>query len=299
MTENSWFSRGTGAAKKARKQLGFAYRPEFWVKEGETAEAIFLDSEPFNVNIHNVQIRGNLKKYTCRGKGCPLCVGDNPRFISVYRVIDTRSYTSKDGKKHKNEEKYYEVGPRLAPTIERINSKGMLLKKVVEISRTGTGTSTVYSAMAVGKPKIVVPKARLDPTKDYMPKSKEELQTVAELLGFAAEEDDEEETTPRSYMEEEDESEEEDVDAGSDESEEGSEADEEDTDADSDDDDEEDESDDTDDEDEEDSSDDDSGDEDTDDVEDNDDDEVDEEEEPPKKVVKKPAKKPVKKSGRK
>ena len=185
MAEATWWTTGAKKAQEARKKMQSMYRPEFWMKDGETANIIFLDAEPFNIYQHQVKIRGRIKKYTCLGPGgrCPLCQVSDPRFLSVYRIIDMRTYESKDGKKHTNTEKYYEAGARVAPQLERLNDKGKLHLKMLEITRTGATTDTVYSFIYEGKPTIAVPQSKLKFQVDYKPKTEEELITVASVLG--------------------------------------------------------------------------------------------------------------------
>lgn len=178
-----WYNKGMGAVKKAREEAKASYRPEFFLKDdGDSAKVIPLDSEPFNVYVHSVELRGRYRKYTCMRKNCPLCKVNEPRFISVYRIIDTRSYDDKQGKTHKNEERYWEIGSKLMAQVESLDEDGNFFGQIVKVKRAGKDTKTTYAITFVGEPNKV-PKATLKPVEDYAPKSRQELQTIAELLG--------------------------------------------------------------------------------------------------------------------
>lgn len=188
MASNQWYTRNAVEARKARKRMSSSFLPEFWLKDGESAKAVFLDREPVYMYQHQFYVRGKTKNYTCLRKKCPLCALKDPRYVAIYRVIDTRTFIGKDKKKRKNVEKYYVVGSRLQPTLERIEKNHQLFRRVVEITRTGTSTDTTYSALPIGKPKFELLPPKLDTLKDYAPKSREELEMIAGTLGMAVNE---------------------------------------------------------------------------------------------------------------
>lgn len=208
MAKESWFSTGVGEVQKAREQMKSMFRPEFWLKEdGDSAKIIILDKEPFNVMMHQVNLRGKFKKYTCIKKNCPLCKVDEPRFVSVYRIIDTRSYEDKNKKVHKNVERYYEIGTKAMAQVESLEEDGNFYGKIIKVKRVGKGAKTSYAITYVGDPEKRY-KPALKPLEDYKPKSMDELQMLAELLG--AKEDDQDEPTGKGgsasrYYDEEDE----------------------------------------------------------------------------------------------
>lgn len=187
-----WFTRGAEAAEAARKQAQRSFRPELWMKDGEVAEAIFLDKESFNVSQHSIKLRGRFRKYTCLNRNCPLCKVDDPRVTSVYRVIDLRRFKDKKtGKVGPYKEKYYEAGARIQTTIAKLLSKKQLYKKVCEISRDGAGTNTTYTVIPIGpigeklRAKLVrngLLKPQLDFVEDFAPKDREDLEEIAALL---------------------------------------------------------------------------------------------------------------------
>lgn len=213
-----WFSRGEEAAKKARAQVQSAFRPEFWMRDGESAKIVFLDRESFNIHIHQIKVRGRIRKYTCLRHKCPLCEINDARLIAVYRILDLRKFESKDkqGKKVTSsyKEKYYEVGARLQPVVARLMAKKRLYKKLSEVSRDGEGTATTYQIVPLGPigpklkakiEKLLTPK--LDIEKDYSPKKREELKEFAGVFGGADDEDDDDAptTSTKNYLEDEDE----------------------------------------------------------------------------------------------
>lgn len=198
----SFFTRGEEAAKEARQQTASSFRPEFWMLDGECAEVIFLDKESYNIIMHQLKVRGKVRKYTCRRKGCPLCRTDEPRVYSVYRILDLRQFVSKDdkGKKTKSDfrQKYYEAGSRVQPTIAKLLDKGLLFKQVSEISRSGSGTNTTYQIIPTGpidpafRDKLRAKglmKHQLDIKADYAPKSVEDLEMLAQMFGGADDDD--------------------------------------------------------------------------------------------------------------
>lgn len=216
---NTWYTRSAVEARKARKKMGSNFLPEFWMKDGESAKVIYLDKDPVYLYQHQFNVRGKVKTYTCIGKGCPLCMIKDPRYVAVYRIIDTRKYKDKQGKVISNKERYHVVGSRLQPTLERIEKNHQLFRRVVELTRTGASTDTTYTAIPIGKPKIEIASPKLDTLKDYAPKSRDELEMIAETLGLEVEreknihshDDDDEDEKPekktRSYLEDEDEDE--------------------------------------------------------------------------------------------
>ena len=84
------FSKGFKAAAEIHKTQASQFKPTFWLKDGEAAKVVMLDGEPISFNQHRVQVRGKWQQYTCRGKGCPLCVGNEARIASVFRIIGNR-----------------------------------------------------------------------------------------------------------------------------------------------------------------------------------------------------------------
>ena len=179
----SWFSTGVPEVKKAREQMVSQFKPEFFLKnDGESAKIIVLDKEPFNIYVHQVELRGKFKNYTCMRGNCPLCRVNEPRFLSVYRIIDTRSYEGKDGKVHKNVERYYEIGSKVMAQVESLEEEGQWFGKVIKVKRVGKGTKTTYALSYAGDPDKRF-KPTLKTVEDYRPKSHTELDSLAALLG--------------------------------------------------------------------------------------------------------------------
>jgi len=216
--KGGWFSKGQEEATKARQQAQSTFRPEFWMKSGETAKVIFLDKEPFNIYLHSFNMRGRIKKYTCLRKNCPLCKFDEPRFLSVFRIIDLRKFEGKDGKVVSQKEKYYEAGAKAQVTLARLYKKGLAFKRLIEISRDGEGTASTYQFVPIGPigPKLkarvlkmLTPKLSFET--DYAPKSLVELKDLAAFYGAGEEntddhdDDDDKKTKTKSYLDDEDE----------------------------------------------------------------------------------------------
>ena len=75
----------------------------FFLKPGENAKLIVLDEKfGFFIYEHNLKLNGRWGNfYTCRHdfSECPICEsGDKPGYVAMMTVIDTRPYTTKDGR---------------------------------------------------------------------------------------------------------------------------------------------------------------------------------------------------------
>lgn len=117
-----WFLRGEDglhekerqdAVTRMRKEKGV---PRFRLKPGEGARIVFIDSEGFYINEHNLAIDGKFGNYfTCTKDfetcGCPVCdSGRNDKkavLTGYYTIIDTREFTKRDGTKTKNTKVLY------------------------------------------------------------------------------------------------------------------------------------------------------------------------------------------------
>lgn len=189
MASESWHGTGLGEVQKVREQMASQFKPEFFLRDdGSSAKIVVLDKEPFNIYVHQVELRGKFKKYTCMKGSCPLCKVNEARFLCVYRIIDTSSYEGKDGKVHKNVEKYYEIGSKVMAQVESLEEEGLWYGKVVKVKRIGKGTKTSYALTPAGDSEKRY-KPSLKPLEDYKPKSFAELETLAQLLGYKPEED--------------------------------------------------------------------------------------------------------------
>ena len=103
----------------------------FWLAPNKSTQVIFLDDNPIRYNEHNVCIDGSWQHWaTCPGEDvCPLCaVGDSPRYVGVWSVIDRSAWKDKKGKEHKDELRLFvatgKVMTKLARRSEAVKGKG-------------------------------------------------------------------------------------------------------------------------------------------------------------------------------
>jgi hypothetical protein len=105
-------SKGWGGVRKHREESS-SYASNFKVSDEEVLVK-FLDDEPFVTYYqHWLQELDGKKSFTCLGDDCPLCeIGDDPRFLAVFNVIDLRDDP---------EVKIWEASPQPAGEIEEIS----------------------------------------------------------------------------------------------------------------------------------------------------------------------------------
>ena len=103
---------------------------------------IYLDDEGFSFWEHTVQVNGKWTQVTCRKQtgDCPLCEsGDRPYLITLFTVIDTKEYMSRDGEKKKNQKKVHALKPNAAANLFNLKDKCNGLKgKGVLVTRNGS-----------------------------------------------------------------------------------------------------------------------------------------------------------------
>ena len=112
MAKAKWFKIGEEGFKEKQKLDAVTEMrreksaPRFRLRPGEEAKIVFLDSDGFYIKEHNVEIGGRWGNYiTCVSdfQPCPVCQrGDRPVYTAYYTIIDTRVFTTRDGKKVKN-----------------------------------------------------------------------------------------------------------------------------------------------------------------------------------------------------
>jgi len=140
------------------------YREFFLVNDGDVGVIAFLHEEPITYYVHRVKVNGKWKMVTCKGEanGCLHCAaGLKASFRAAWNVIDRRTYTDRNGKKHRNTVKVYSVGTLAFPKIDKIAQKYGLLNVDVEITRHGKGTKTEYSYLPEGGRRKLSQKERL------------------------------------------------------------------------------------------------------------------------------------------
>lgn len=124
---DSWFKQGAAGyaekkkidtAAKIKKEKGV---PRFWLKDGDEAKIIFVDSSPFFCYEHNVKADGKYGNYLTCTKDfapCAICAeGERATYTAYLTAIDTRSYTNYKGEEIKNRRILY---PAKGSTILRI-----------------------------------------------------------------------------------------------------------------------------------------------------------------------------------
>jgi len=198
----NWFTKGNDGVKRAKQkqeqleQMRKNRVSRFWLKAGESAKVIFVDSEGFYCDVHQFKIRDSWNNFaTCVNsvKPCPLCEsGLYPTWTAHYTIIDTRKFEGKDGKEYKNIKKLFPAkGEVIQILADLIEEYGSLRGRVFEIKRYGakepnTGTHFKY----VGKVKDLKKYGEdADKPFDYMeilaPPTKEDY----ERWGFAVTEE--------------------------------------------------------------------------------------------------------------
>ena len=147
------FVRGYEASKaekerqdRARENSGNKLWRFFLSEDGDEADLRFLTEEPVNFREHTIKVGNRYESYTCTGDNCSLCDdGEKSTFKGAYLVVDRREYTTKDGKKGKNQLRLFVQGMRVISQLERISERYGLSNRDVTIVRLGTGTQTTYT----------------------------------------------------------------------------------------------------------------------------------------------------------
>ena len=126
----TWFKKGKEGIKQSqqesKKQQMNRERSgpiPFTLKNGESAQYIFVDDPEFFLYQHTVKVGPkDYIKLTCIRdiEDCPACLsGDNPAYAVVGTVIDTRPFEKRDGTKVKFSKKPYIAKGRARETILR------------------------------------------------------------------------------------------------------------------------------------------------------------------------------------
>lgn len=131
-----WFKRGIEvfdkrkqieAVAKARKERAVS---RFYLKTGEDAIIVFVDSSPFGIYEHNLKIDGKWGNfYTCSKEiqPCPICQQfpeNKPTWTAYLTVIDTRSFIRQsDGQEVKNRKILFPAKGTAIAKLEKLLSK--------------------------------------------------------------------------------------------------------------------------------------------------------------------------------
>lgn len=141
------------ALKRQQATSSLNRPPELWLRDGETKRIRFRDDEPIAVIYrYSVQQGSNWVKFTKPADGTPDLfqkhLGLRPSFSAIFEVIDVDGYENKEGKKLRNIPRFLAANSRLFAQLQQmVKLRGPLTNYDVLLSRSGTGTSTVYSAM--------------------------------------------------------------------------------------------------------------------------------------------------------
>lgn len=194
-----YFTKGWEDAQKEREkldQLGQLRKERahatFWLKEGEEARIIFIDSEPFNIYEHKLQVGNRYDSFLCTKEWevCPICQAfpkSRPSFVNYFTIIDTRSYIGADGKEYKNVRKLFGAkGAMQKMLFDIAKKKGGLTGLACKVKRySATSPSSGDFIEVLGKVKdlktVVTNKQDLVPydyEKIFAPLTPEELQML-------------------------------------------------------------------------------------------------------------------------
>lgn len=117
MVAKKWYTRGKEGLEKTKKiQEENKKKSEnkgssrFFIKPGEEAKIVFLDSDPFFCYVHQFKHNGKWNNFATCVKDvspCPLCDANMfPTWTAHYTIIDTREYEY-NGKIYKNTKKIF------------------------------------------------------------------------------------------------------------------------------------------------------------------------------------------------
>lgn len=157
--------------------------PRFWLKNDEKSVIVFCDDDPKGevkryIREHNMKFAGKFGNYfTCTKKKdgggvCAICDSapdDNksPVFTAYYTVIDTRSFTRKDGTVVKNKKMLYPAkGETVKRVAELVKKYGSLRGKAFDVSR-GSGSTNPNCGMIYDLVKEDVDLSKLPDTVPY------------------------------------------------------------------------------------------------------------------------------------
>jgi hypothetical protein len=115
----------------------------------------FLTEEPICYYEHTVQEGGKFANIPCIGDGCEYCDSKKPSYAAAWLVVDGREFSvdekdangNKTGKKKtvKDRIKVLVRGITTAGQLERLSRKYGLMGRMYYVTRTGSGTDTVWN----------------------------------------------------------------------------------------------------------------------------------------------------------
>lgn len=187
----SWFVEGNDLSRD--KFIKDAYRPSvinFWLKDGETREVVFIDDARFGCYEHVVPLNGSYKNFTCSGSDCVLCgMEKNRSYREYYSILDLTPYKDKNGKEHKFSRKALAATKDVAAILQsrRSDSGGTLLGKKFRVSRSGSkspscGNDWVFQS-AVDLNKVPSEIKAYDFRETLRPRPAQEIQAILNFGG--------------------------------------------------------------------------------------------------------------------
>lgn len=166
----SWLSKGSQSEEIAkREQAAAAARKEqqgklfrFWLKKGEEAQITFIDGILTNGLLlpprfyeHAINVNGRTLTFVCPeqsnpggGDKCPFCeASDRPALVSLFTIIDHRSFKSSDGNKtYKDTPKLLVAKPTSMEYLQKRAEKfGGLAGVTFDVSRIGDKSASIGS----------------------------------------------------------------------------------------------------------------------------------------------------------
>lgn len=167
----SWMKKGEASARLAKQQAAEAQKQKeeqgkmfrFWLKEGEEASVTFVDGAlsddgfllPARFWEHNLFLNNQWNNYfVCpektnpeSGHKCPICEsGDKPSLITVFTIIDHRTFKGKNDKVYTNTRKILAAKPITFELLNKIALKrGGLAGCTFDVSRIGDKAAAVGS----------------------------------------------------------------------------------------------------------------------------------------------------------
>jgi hypothetical protein len=193
--------------QKKRREAGGKV-PRIWMKADKNKILTFVDGMthpkgydlPFAFMEHQIKINDDWKNwFTCLGRGCPLCEGNNKPYLArAYTVIDHSEWESKaDKKTHKDEIRLFVCKTKVGKILQKAADKKKGLRGWrVDVSRaTDESPNTGDTFDWEEKTELPLDVLPLDYAELFAPKTKEEivkiLSGVMEPVGY-----DEDDATP-------------------------------------------------------------------------------------------------------
>lgn len=190
---NGWMTRGREniAAQVENVKINSSKRfaPEVFIKEGESKVLRFRSDEPIGTLYrYSLKVNGKWHQVTQPEAGAddPLReAGVRASLKALYEVIDIEGYVDKKtNKRMRMQPRFFMANTKVFEMLETIRKKkGGLTKFNIDISRSGTGTSTTYTllpddpSVLVGADKV--PSLKNEVKKYYAPPSEADMRALA------------------------------------------------------------------------------------------------------------------------